>query len=89
MDVVVEQIMGEKTERKESIDKLNDTIKKNPKSSANAKKVIEKRLKDTGIPAEIKKAQGNGSAKKPQYPEEYKKLQQKKFFVYCCYCRRK
>jgi hypothetical protein len=78
MDEVMEAIQGEKIDRKREIDALNDKIKENPKSSSAAKKRINKELKDTGIPDEIKKAKGKGSAKEPDDPEAYNAAIKKK-----------
>jgi len=71
MDEVMEAIAGEKISRKQSIDALKDKIKDNPKSSAAAKKKIDKELKDSGISDKIKEAKGKGSAKEPDNPKAY------------------
>jgi hypothetical protein len=78
MDEVMEAIVGEKVSRKQSIDDLNAKIKDNPKSSARAKKKINKEFKATELPDEIKKAKGKGSAKEPDDPEAYDAAIEKK-----------
>jgi hypothetical protein len=78
MDEVMEAIAGERVSRKQSIDDLNAKIKDNPKSSTAAKKKIDKELKATELPDEIKKAKGKGSAKEPDDPEAYDAAIEKK-----------
>ena len=76
VDVEFEAIQGEKAEKKRDLDNIKKAIKDNPRSADNLKKQITREPKHKELKAGIKAAIGKGSKKKPDNPEEYKRLKQ-------------
>ena len=58
------------------MDNIKKAIKDNPRSADNLKKQITREPKHKELKAGIKAAIGKGSKKKPDNPEEYKRLKQ-------------